>query len=359
MVDFYDCEPLLSMKDKHGEVPAIFIVCSRVRGPGKTFSFTWKLMRDYFDFGHRFVLLSRTQKETGTVADGMFKAMLDVKYPGYSLVEKKRQSGVYSDVYLTWKVYSDEDDDEGTNRSEHCGYVVALNASDSVKKISSHFSDAQAIYFDEFMPEHHDTYLKNEVSKFHSVYKSIARGGGESSRYVPVYMSSNTISVANPYFIQMGLSGKIQPETKRVRGDGWVFQRATNDALVDVHASSPFERAMGGLRAGKYDDNSWVNDSTSGVCKPDRWGSNFYVGTLEIDDQSYGFRVYPEVGLLYVSRSVDESFPGIYRADSDGDLTAQLLRASDLGWIFKRNINRGTVRFQDQTCKMQAITHLI
>lgn len=352
--DFYDCTDLLAMKDTNGEDPVIFIVSSRVRGPGKTFSFIWKLLRDYFDEGKKFILLCRTQTEVGSVAQGQMKAVLDVKYKGTTVHENRKQGGVYSEIML-----QRVDKDSGEKFDTHVGYVVAINAADSVKKISSTFTDADAIYFDEFMPEFTSTYLKGEVDKFYSIYKSVARGGGSTTRRVPVYMSSNTISIANPYFLAMGLSDKIQPNTKRVRGEGVVFQRATNEGLIKEHAQHPFDRAMGGLRAGDYGDNSWLNDHDSGVGRPDNWGPSRYLGTLIHGEMSYGFHYYQEMGYLYVSHSVDKTSPFKFRVDKEGDVTAQPVRGSALGLWVRRHVNNGTIRFQNQAIKLMAAQYLL
>lgn len=359
MSAFYDAQGLLSTLDMNGEKPELYIVCSRVRGPGKTFSLTRHLMQTYLDTGGKFVLIARTRAETGNVADGMMKSMLDTLHPGMSVTEKIRMGGAYSDVYLR---QLDGEEDENGNPSftqEHCGYVIALNAADAIKKVSSKFTDSVHAFFDEFQPDNMETYLSNEVGKFLTVHGSIARGEGQSRRYYPVYMSSNTINIANPYFVELGLTNKIQPDTKKYRGDGVVFQRATNEPLVDKHANTPMSRAFSGNKTISYSDNSWMNDNNAGVGKPKDWGRSAYSCTLDRGGQRFGLFFYPEAGLLYLGHNYDKECPIVYRVMIDGESNMPLIKSSETGVMIRKAITRGAMRFQDQVCKQFAMEFLV
>ena len=78
--------------------------------------------------------------------------------------------------------------------------------------------------FDEFQSETNH-YCDNETKKFISIHTSIARGQGEQVRYVPVYMLSNPVSIINPYYVEMGISGRLKDDTKFLRGDGFVLEQ--------------------------------------------------------------------------------------------------------------------------------------
>lgn len=62
------------------------------------------------------------------------------------------------------------------------------------------FKDVNLIVFDEFVLENNG-YLKNEITKFESVLRSICRGKGKQVRDVPVYMLANYVVLLNPYYI--------------------------------------------------------------------------------------------------------------------------------------------------------------
>ena len=348
MPEFYSNKKLLAALDKNGEKPELYIVCSRVRGPGKTFSFAEKLFTDYMTNGDKFILLCRTMGELGAIADGMMKSMLAVKYPEYSVYERIMMKGCYSNIYCEHGVGEDKE-------TEHIGYVIPLNSADKIKKISSMFVDAVQGYMDEFQPEDEHTYLPHEVDKFLSIHTSIARGNGESRRYFPIYMSSNTIDITNPYFVALGLTSKLQENTKFYRGDGFVFERCTIDGLVKKHAESAMSRAFSKNKSIQYSDNSWVNNNKACIEKPNNWGYGTYICTLEYDGKEYGLKYYSKVNLYYLDRTIDKSCKSCYALTLNGEKNYPLLKTSMVIKMVKRAVEMGNIRFKDQGCKQIAL----
>src|SRR5699024_223926 len=104
----------------------------------------------------------------------------------------------------------------------------AINSAENLKHCSHLLSDVDGMYFDEFQSESNH-YCPNEVSKFISIHTSIARGQGKQIRYVPVYMMSNAVSLLNPYFSALGVSSRLRADTRFLRGDGWVLEKAFVD----------------------------------------------------------------------------------------------------------------------------------
>lgn len=345
MSDFYSNEKLLHTMDKNGDRPELYIVCSRVRGPGKTFSFTKKLMDDFFaDKKSKFVLFCRAKLELGSVASGMFKSMMDIHYPDWRMTEKIQMKGIYSTIYV----------ESGQEQKEtyHCGYVIPLNSADNIKRISSMFSDSVQGYFDEFQPEDKNNYLSDEVQKFLSIHTSIARGEGQSRRYYPVYFASNTISVNNPYFISLGLNRKIQPNTKMYRGEGFVFEKADNPGLVEEHACSAMAKAFSHEKSIQYGDNSWLNDNYNCIEKPNNWGRGEYYCTLISGDIKLGVKYYPQVALYYVDYNVDNSNAMVFNIKYDDmQPNIPLIRGSLAMLKLRENMEKGVVRFKDLRAK--------
>lgn len=342
---FYSNEKLLNSVDITGEKPELYIVCSRVRGPGKTFSFTSKLIDDFIETGGKFILLCRHKQEFGPIADGMMKAMLAVRYPGSWVYEKVQGKGQYSKVFLHRKV-------DGIETEEHCGYCVAISSADTIKTISSTFTDAIQGYFDEFQPEHDSTYIRDEVTKFLSLHVTFARGVGESRRHFPIYMSSNAISVFNPYFVALDLSPRIQDNTKFVRGDGYVFEKAENAGLAEKHASSGMSRAFKTNQSINFGDNSWLNDNDSCIGKTDGWGRGVYIATLvDADETRYAVKLYPDVGMYYVDTKVDINCKNVYNMSLDGDLNLPYIRTNDIFKLLRKKFLQGQVRVRDGNIK--------
>lgn len=355
---FYDCTGILATPDKNGDDPELYMVVSRGRGLGKTYSFTRHLLNTFRSTGGKFVLFCRYGKELGSIANGQFKGMLEIEMDGYWMEEKQRMHGVYSDVSLCHMEFNDEG--ESQVYREPCGYVIPLNAADSVKKISSAFTDSVHAYFDEFQPENHRTYVPDEVEKFKSIHTSIARGGGKSRRHYPVYMSSNAVTMGNPYFLAMGLHRQIQGDTKKYRGDGFVYQRTENSGKAAEADASPMSRAMPHLKSSQFSDEGWFMDDSTAVCRPDKsWGRPMYLSTIIDGETSYGLRWYPEVMLHHLGHRVDDSCRERVRLRVDGNVSLPVLKNSSAGQTIRSGIMDGSMRFQSQSAKSVALEFMV
>ena len=343
--DAYCPASLLQMRDANGEIPGIFIVCSFERGPGKTFAFAYKLLRDYLDSGGacKFILIARRQNEVGYVANGMFKSMLNLLYPHWEIGERQQMHGKYSVILLRRPV-------DGKTVEEEIGYVTPIAAADDLKKVSSVFGDAYQAYFDEFQPLIDWKYIPREIELFETLIKSFGRSNGDHCRFVPVYMASNTVSVMNEYFLSFGISNKIQANTKRYRGNGVVLQIADVPGLAEKHESNPVIRALNTNRERKSD--LWLNDNTTNIVKkPSQWGNNYYLATLVQGTQRYGFRVFPDVNIYYIDHRVDPACGTLLGHNLDENPDLPLFRYSQLYDIMKKNLYSGQVYFSSPLSK--------
>lgn len=342
-VNFYDGTKLLNMRDRNGNQPEILFSISN-RGAGKTYFFAKHMIEKYEQEGKKFALMCRYgTKELGSVADGIFKAFLQNERHGCSVSEKICQKGVYSEVILTRPT---ED-----KKTETCkiGYVLPINSSDSLKRISSTFVDVDLMFFDEFQC---DNYVPDEVSKFINIHFTVARGNKEGVRFVPVILASNSLSIVNPYFVALGIATKIQSNTKYYKGDGLVLERFTNFEVAERQKESPFNRAFSKSRQVQSNiDNSWLNDSWALVGKPDAWGRALYVCTLIDGDKQYGVRYYPQMGYYFINRKIDKSCPSIYNLSVDGVENVPLIKNTLVLRNLKNGYGKGIVRFSDISVK--------
>ena len=341
-IKFYDGTELLSKRDAEGQLPEIYIVCSRTRSAGKTWFFTKKLFEDFLENPdeNKFIVFCRNKLELGSVAEGMFKGMLDFYHPEYTISESIQMKGTFSNIFVT----TGSGDD--TVRT-HCGYVLPLASADTIKRISSLFVDACQGFFDEFMPESKTTFLSDEVQKFLSIVTSVARGGGETRRRLPIYFCSNCISVNNPYFIELGLNRRIKSDTKFVKGVGYVFQKIENNLIIDTHANAGINRAFKGNKAIDYADNSWMNDNYTCIEKPGDWGRAMYYCTIIDGKYTYGVNYYPNMDLYYVGCKFDKTAGLCFNIKYD-DMTPNvpLIRGSLYMKTLREAMEKGIVRFQ-------------
>ena len=178
---YYDGTRLLSMLDINGQKPELYL-CTTNRTAGKTTYFARLLVNKFLKANEKFCLIYRFNYELDDISQKFFKDINSLFFPSYEMESAKKASGIYHELYLNEK---------------SCGYALSLNSADQLKKYSHLFSDVQRCFFDEFQSETNH-YCANEIEKFISVHTSIARGQGKQTRYVPVYMCSNPVTILNP-----------------------------------------------------------------------------------------------------------------------------------------------------------------
>ena len=213
MPDYYDGTKLLSLLDLDGNTPEIFL-CTANRTAGKTTYFARLLVNRYQKRGEKFMLVYRFNYELDNCEEKFFKDIGSLFFPDWTMTGIKRAKGIYHELFLCRK-----DQDEG----KPCGYAIALNNADQIKKMSHLFSDTASMMFDEFQSETNH-YCPDEVSKLISVHTSVARGQGKMVRYVPIYMIGNPVTILNPYYTALGITDRLNEKTRFLRGHGYVME---------------------------------------------------------------------------------------------------------------------------------------
>ncbi len=404
---FYDGTKLLSLKDIDGKTPEIYMVTTNRTG-GKTtyfgrlavnrflkykekfcllYRFNYELdgvadkffkdigklfFPDYYlasermanrflKYKEKFCLLYRFNYELDGVADKFFKDIGKLFFPDYYLASERMASGIFHVLYL-YKLVPNEDGvlEPDPDTKECCGYAITLNSADQIKKYSHFFSDVQRIIFDEFQSET-DHYCSNEVKKFLSIHTSIARGQGEQSRYVPVYMLSNPVSLINPYYVAMGISSRLSNETKFLRGKGFVLEQGHIDSATKAQKSSAFFSAFSDDKYTAYSSEGvYLNDQVAFIEKMS--GRSTYICTFKYNGQEFGVREFPDDGVIYCDDKPDETFKTkISVTTDDHEVNYIMLKKNDLFLDgLKYAFRLGRCRFKNllsKECFMTAITY--
>lgn len=343
MEKFYNGTKILSMNDINGNKPELYIVSGN-RSSGKTTFFSRYFIKKFINKKEKFLLLYRYNYELDNVSEKFFKEINALFFQNYTMVEKRKNKGVYIELYLN---------------DELCGYATSINNADMIKKLSHLFSDVKRILFDEFQSETNH-YCDNEINKFISIHTSIARGGGNAVRYVPVFMLSNTVSLLNPYFTNLGISSRIKKDTKFLKGNGYVFEQNMNEKVSNEQKESGFNLAFSEHcnYISYMTENIYMNDSLSFIEKPK--GENKYLATIKIKNCLYSIREYEELGILYCSKSIDKTNKNkISISASEHEVNYVMLRNND---IFIQSLRyyfeQGCFRFEDISCK-DAIINLL
>lgn len=342
VAQFYDGTKLLSMKDLDGNTPEIFM-CTTNRNGGKTTYFGRYMVNRYMRYGEKFMLLYRFNYELDDCADKFFKDIGSLFFQDHRMVAKKKAGGIFCELYM---------DDKS------CGYAVALNNADQLKKYSHLFSDTTRMLFDEFQSETNH-YCPDEVKKFQSVHTSVARGQGQQIRYVPVYMLGNTVSIINPYYVAMGVSNRLKDDTLFLRGNGYVLEQGFVETASRAQQSSGFNKAFANSDYNNYASQGvYLNDNKAFIERPTGYGR--YLATLKYNGTEYGLREFPSLGIIYCDDRPDTGFKTkISVTTEDHNVNYVMLKSNDMFISAMRYFfDRGCFRFKNLNSKEALLTAL-
>lgn len=353
---FYDGKRILNQKDLDGEQPEIYLIIGN-RSQGKTTYFNKHAVDGFLRKQYRkIMLLYRYQYEVENVSEKFFKDIKELFFKDFTMYDEKRMEGVYYELFLGKSNEIEETKVKGKKimtGGVSFGYACCLNKADSIKKLSHLLSDTDLIIFDEFMSET-GTYLKNEVNKFISLHVSVARGQGKQSRFVPVIMMSNSVSILNPYFENLEISGRLQPDTKILRGHGFVLEQTFNKSASSALKESRFNKAFSKSDYMKYSTGEiYLNDNARLISDiPVKYKFN-YIATLLDNDKLYALKYYPDLSMYYIDKKADKNFWRTCVIDSEY-MDKELLYIDAWGGLMqriKKYFGKGLATVADLECK--------
>ena len=340
---YYDGTRLLSTKDINGNTPELFL-CTTNRTGGKTPYFGRMVVNRFIKQQKKFCLIYRYKYELDDIADKFFKDIGSLFFQGWEMETKVRAKGVFHELYLT-----------NTNNVESkvsCGYAIPLNSADQIKKYSHLFSDVDSMLFDEFQSETNN-YCPDEITKFLSVHTSVARGQGKQKRYVPVYMLGNDVTLLNPYFVELGITDRINDETKFLKGDGFVLEHGFIESASLAQQESGIFKAFKNHKYAAYaSQNVYLHDNTAFIEIPEKVSSR-YLATIRYNECDYALREYRDLGIIYCDNHADKTFPmRISVTTEDHNINYVMLKANELFVRTMRDyFEHGCFRFKDLKCK--------
>lgn len=339
---YYNGTKLLNTLDLDGEKPELFL-CVGNRSAGKTTFFNRWCINRFLKHGEKFALLYRYNYELDNCADKFFKDINGLFFPDYHMESERRAAGTYHELYLNDK---------------SCGYAISINSADQLKKNSHFFSDVERIIFDEFQTES-GKYCPNEITKFQSIHTTIARGQGKQYRYTPVILISNAITLLNPYFVELGISGRVQRDTKFLKGNGYVLEVNINESAAKKLTESRFNIAF---NKNKYLEsaaqNIYLYDNVTFIEKPQ--GTSRYIATLTYKGVDYSIKEYAEAGIIYCDDKADKTNKfKIAVTTDDHNINYVMLKKNDIMITTLRYyFEKGCFRFKNLSCKNAILSAL-
>lgn len=334
-IKYYDGTKILSMKDLNGKEPEIYIVTAN-NCAGKTTFFNRYVVNRFKKYGEKFMLLYRFEYELDNVHEKFFGEIQQLFFKNDEMSSKKRMEGKFRELFLN---------------DIPCGYAISLNAADQIKKNSHLFNDTVRMIFDEFQSQTNH-YCPNEILKFRTVHVAVARGQGKQQKYLPVIMIGNNITTLNPYYTVFGITQRLQPDTKFLRGNGYVLEQGYNESAAKAQAESGFNAAFGDDQMNSFiRGQGYLSDSNTFIEKMN--GENNYLATIKYKGKEYAIREYQDKGIVYCATNVDKTFKfKIALTTEDHNINFVMLKRNELflqslRWFFEH----GCFRFENLQCK--------
>ena len=233
---------------------------------------------------------------------------------------------------------------------ESFAYAISLSNVDAIKKYSPLFSEVDLCILDEFQKED-GKYLKNEVQRLESLLISIARGGGQQSRPIKVFLLGNNISMLNPYFIHFDINRRFRQGTKFIRGKGWIAEFNYNESASNALKSNGLYRAF---------DSNYMKTSADNVklFKEDEFiekcgGKSKYLFTIKHDGKMWGVREDLNNCKTFVSENYDKNCRNIlvFSSGEHASNTVMLGKNSFIMKKLKESYKLGLLRFSNLNAK--------
>lgn len=332
---FYDGTKLLSLLDANGEQPEIYI-CTSNRSAGKTTYWNRYAVNRFIKHKEKFIILYRYKYELQDCAEKFFGEIGSLFFQEYIMTSRKICQGIANELFLN---------------NISCGYALAINSADQIKKFSHVFNKASVMIFDEFQSETNN-YCPNEVRNFISIHTSIARGDGKQVKRLPVIMIGNPITLLNPYYVELGISTKLTDKTVFYRGSGFVLEQGYLDSASKAQQSSAFNKAFSNNNYVQYSSQAvYLNDNYAFIEKPT--GRSNYIASVKYENHLYAIREYNDLGIVYCDDVADDSFKlKISLTTNDHNINYVMLKKQDMFIsTLKFYFEHGCFRFKNLKCK--------
>lgn len=303
------------------------------RGVGKSYFIKKHVIKKAIKTGRKFIYLRRYETEL----ELMFQKGEE---PFFKDVEKDPELSGFEFKCNNKVAYCDD---------EPIGYFMALSRQSHYKSIP--FPDVDFIIYDEVFIQN-NKYLKNEVTQFLELVETVGR-----LRNIKVFLLSNFISVANPYFLAFDLSLPYGKDVKLFKEGTIAVCYIKNEAYREAKRETDFGKLIKGTSYERYAiDNEALNDSNSFIKKKTR--GSFHVFNIVINGNEYGVWKDAETYGLVVSNDYNTECPILLSFDFNSH-TEKTTLARTKSTFFKSLISsytNGVLFFENQTIKEQVLS---
>lgn len=249
--NYYNGYSLLLKRGLNDIIPEIYL-CAGNRTAGKTFFFKRFFTLLFKEYGCKFLWISRKVTQVDGSVKSFYEDIQECEDIGYDWKIQKYVRNVRALCY----------------KSQEIGYFTFINFSADLKELSNMFNNVDIIIKDEFQHQHNE-YMPDEVNKIRGIHDSVARGFKTSTRYCPLFLIGNQISIINPYYARFGIHKRLQRDTHFLRGTGWVLEVFFNKTSSDMRKASAFDQAFGNDEFSQSSNENIFMDNISFIKKMD------------------------------------------------------------------------------------------
>lgn len=331
---YYSGYHVLLMNDLDNNIPEIYLISGN-RTAGKTFFFKRLVTRFAIMTGGKFMFQVRKRTQLTSAGQSFIEDIQNC--PDFTetfTLELSELTGV-REIYYGGKCI---------------GYITYLNYADDIKEASNMFNKVEIIFKDEFQLANPSGYCEDEIGKFRSIHKSVARSFGHSTRFVPCILVSNQISIINPYFLAFGITKRLGSKTRKLRGRGWVFTLIFNKEASSRAKESAFEKAFGGDAQSLSDNENIFMDDLSMIEKQD---TSKMRTRIIFSENSVCYGLWEGGEYIYISKKYDPSCRLKYAVDLKSVRDGFMIMSHGNPILLKLHqyFEKGLIKFEDIECK--------
>lgn len=194
------------------------------RGDGKTYSSLRHGVNMFEESMSRFIWMRRTAQEMELLFDNSkgqeganpFKPINEDYDRDYGFIHlNKNIGGIYHREFCEHKFVP---------YGDCAGYAVALSTIASIRGMD--LSDADRLFYDEFIPERHVRAIKFEGDAFLNAIETIARNRElKGKKPLKVFLLANSNNIYNAIFVSLGIVGQVEKMINRGQSDAYFKER--------------------------------------------------------------------------------------------------------------------------------------
>lgn len=209
-------------------------------------------------------------------------------------------------------------------------YKIVINQFNHNK--SNYFENVHNILYDEFIAED-GSQISNEVNAVYNIYDSVARSRDDALYSTAIIFMSNSVTLENQYFVELGIDKLIRSNTKRLlrKEQSFSVEIVNNKIVSDKIEESPFGKLLSAGKVGKkylgYAQDNCVLDNANFVLPNINLSNANYDCTIIYEGKMFAVYIIDNGKYYFTTKSVQKTCVRKFSVKiNDHDLTDRMDR---------------------------------